>query len=501
MTEDIQKAGEVLNSIKTKKADFWEQEREKFSLDLFHDAAKNVPAYKKFLKEQKINPETIITLEDFSKVPAVTKKNYLRKYNFSDLNHNGSLNKPLVYTSTSGSTGEPLYFVRDSKLDWNASIWHQFFIDNNIQPEKGPTLIIVAFGMGIWIGGLITYQACEIIGKRGHPLSIITPGINKEEIFKALQKLAPNYHQTIICGYAPFVKDIIDEAEDRKINLKKLKMRFIFAAEAFTENFRDYVATKAGLRNPLIDTTNIYGSAELGTMAMETPLCTLIRRLANKNSDLFHTIFSPIKKTPTLAQFNPQNINFQAQNGELFISGKSAMPLVRYGIGDHGGILTYDKIVSIFKDYKIDLKKEIKKAGIENTISELPFVYVYERIDFSTTLYGLQIYPETIKEILIEKPLSNFLTGKLVLETKYNSRQDQYLEINLEVRKNKVMSAAAKKAALARIVSNLMQKNSEFRELMKFLGKRAYPHLTFWPAEDPLYFKTGIKQKWVKKIS
>jgi phenylacetate-CoA ligase len=59
--------------------------------------------------------------------------------------------------------------------------------------------VIVGFGMGVWIGGLITYKAFEIAAKRlGHPVSIITPGINKQEIFHALRELAPQFKETII---------------------------------------------------------------------------------------------------------------------------------------------------------------------------------------------------------------------------------------------------------------------------------------------------------------
>ena len=147
------------------------------------------------------------------------------------------------------------------------------------------------------------------------------------------------------------------------------------------------------------------------------------------------------------------------------------------------------------------MKKESKKAGITKFWYELPFVYVYERADFSTNLYGLQVYPEPMRKALLKKPLSAYLTGKFTLETRFDSKQNQYLLIHLEMRKShhNVMPQAVKRAALSVIVEQLQLKNSEYRELYKFLGKRALPHLQFWPAEDPKHFKLGIKQKWVKK--
>jgi hypothetical protein len=120
-------------------------------------------------------------------------------------------------------------------------------------------------------------------------------------------------------------------------------------------------------------------------------------------------------------------------------------------------------------------------------------------MDFSTTLYGLQIYPETIKEVLIKKPFSSYLSGKLTLMTRFDRNQDQYLEINLELQRNKEISAVLKKHLISKIIKNLREKNSEFHELSNYLKERAEPKLVFWPCEDPLHFKPGIKQKWVKK--
>ncbi len=147
------------------------------------------------------------------------------------------------------------------------------------------------------------------------------------------------------------------------------------------------------------------------------------------------------------------------------------------------------------------MRKETKKAGIEKFWYELPFVYVYERSDFSTNLYGLQVYPEPVREALLKNPLSAYLTGKFTLETRFDNKQNQYLLIHLEMRKyhNGTLPQSIRRATINAIVEQLEFKNSEYRELHKFLGKRALPHLQFWPAEDPKYFKLGIKQKWVKK--
>ncbi|MBI2591063.1 MAG: phenylacetate--CoA ligase family protein [Candidatus Brennerbacteria bacterium] len=493
-------AEKILRLIKNKNSDFWVHLKERQVLRLFHLAAVKVPAYGDFLKKNRIQPDKIKTFQDFQSVPFTSKNNYLRKYLLEKLTWDGSLKRPQVFTATSGSTSEPFYFSRDNRLDWESSIAHELFLRNDPDAGKEPTLVIVAFGMGVWIGGLITYKAFELASYRGYPLSILTPGINKIEIFNALKKLAPHFKKVILAGYPPFLKDILDEAANNGVNLKKFNLRLIFAAESFTEKFRDYVINKAGIKNFYLDTMNIYGTADIGTMAYETPAAILIRRLIVPKKNLFRSFFSDAGKTPTLCQYNPFFINFEAPNGDIILTGNNTVPLIRYSIGDRGGVFNFDEAMEKFKQNGVNFKKEAVAASLTRHIYRLPFVYVYERSDFSTTLYGLQIFPEIIKETLLDKKLAEFLTGKFTLLTKYDSHQNQYLEINLEFRKNKEVGIYLKKYALSKIIANLRIKSSEFRELHNYLKNRAVPRLVFWPYEYDVYFKPGIKQKWVKKI-
>ncbi|RME61403.1 hypothetical protein D6779_00120, partial [Candidatus Parcubacteria bacterium] len=350
-----------------------------------------------------------------------------------------------------------------------------------------------------WIGGLITYQGFRLASERAVPLSLITPGVNKEEIIKTLARIGHKFHQVILVGYPPFVKDIVDEAIARKIRLRKMNLRLMFAAEAFTEKFRDYLVKKTGIQNLYRDTLNIYGTADIGAMAWETPTSILVRRIAMKKKGIFNALFSKITKTPTLAQYNPLFITFEEENGTLLLTGNSALPLIRYSTGDHGGVHTFTEVCDILQKHKISLEKAARQEQIENYIYQLPFVYVYEREDFSTTLYGIQIYPEMVREALMDTYLNKYLTGKFTMLTKYDQHQDQYLEINLELKRDKKPTPYLRKRAVVKIMQSLRAKSSEFRELSNYLEERANPKIVFWKYEHPLYFRPGIKQRWVLK--
>lgn len=489
------------NALRVSTSADWSRKEKSHQLALFKRMALDVPAYRKFLRDFGVRRGAIRTVDDLSSIPVMSKKNHLHKNTFADLLWHGSMRSPHVLTSTSGSTGKPTYFARSHEVDEHSSLIHELIFRASSLKKDTSTLVIVCFGMGVWIGGLITYQAFELMGRRGYPVSVLAPGINKKEILKALSDLAPHYEQIILAGYPPFLKDVIDEALAGGISFDKHRVKLLFAAEAFTENFRNLLAKKVGIENPLTDAINIYGTADIGTMAFETPLSILARRLALTNRKLLADIFGGTTKTPTLAQYVPDFVSFEASNGEILISGDSAVPLLRYSVGDHGGVYTFCELVERFKTHGIDLLKEARAAGIGTHVYELPFVYVFERIDLATTLYGLQVYPETIKEVLLNKHFVNTLTGKLTLITKYDANQDQYLEINIEQKPKKETGKAFASELLAEITKSLREKNSEFRELSDFLGKRAEPKLVFWPYEDPLYFKPGIKQSWVVRES
>ncbi len=499
MNPDDRSARQILGFLKTKKSAFWERERRVRALALFRKAAKRVPAYKDFLKKHRVNPEKIKTLDDFAFVPPVTKADYLRAYPLEKLVWDGTLEKPIVFTSTSGSTGVPFYFPRENRLDWESSIVHEFFLNNSSRKRKGPILVIVGFGMGAWIGGLITYKALEIASRRGANICIITPGINKGEIFHALKDLAPQFSETILAGYPPFMKDIIDEAPGQSINLKRINLRLLFAAESFSENFRGYLAKAVGIQNVYRDTMNVYGTADIGTMAYETPASILVRRMALGNKKVFDSLFTDIHRTPTLAQYNPLFITFEAQGSNVLLTGDNTIPLIRYSIGDKGGVLNFPQIVDELARAKINFANEAKKAGIAEVVAELPFVYVYERSDLSTKLYGAIIYPEPIKEALQSSKISKLVTGKFTMATRFDRRQNQFLEVNVELKPGIAIRKKIKILATKLIVDRLIARSAEYRNNYNSIPYKVIPRIKLWEHGHHRYFKGGGKQRWVEK--
>ncbi len=489
-----------LKNLKTKAASHFEKNGEEMVMRVFDFVFNNVPAYKELLKSLKIDGKKIKTIEDFKKLPVTDKNTYLRKFPFLDLLPNRDISQATTISATSGSTGEPFCFPRGEEQDAQYEYIAELFLKNSFEIDGKKTLGLIGFGLGIWIGGIFTYKNLNRISSKGHNLTLMTIGANIEMFLMALKKMASNYDQVLIMGYPPFIKDVIDEAKDYGIDWKNYNVKILTAAEGYSEKFRDYISAKAHLKNPLKDTVNIYGTVEMGTMAHETPLTNLIRKISLEDKKIFEVIFPKANRLPTLAQYYPEIIHFEEVNGEVIASGYcSSIPLLRYRFPDMGGVIKFDEMVLKLKSIGIDILSEAKKYGIEDRVLRLPFVYVYDRTDHAIILRGANIYAEEIKNALHKEDLHNLVTGKFTMIKNENKKMDEYLEINIELKKKIKPNKNHSNKILKNIVDELVKSNNEFCYLYSSDAKRVTPKIILWPYQHERHFKPGGKQKWVKK--
>ncbi len=477
----------------------WERRGEIQALKLFHAMAERVPAYKDVLKKNRIRPDSVRSMQDFKQLPLLDKTSYLRAYPLKELCWDGEFSeRAWTVCTTSGSTGEPFYFPHGAMQDAQYALFAELYLRTNFQIHKKRTLYVNGFPMGAWIGGVFTYKAITMLAERGdYPLSIINPGINKIEIIKAIRKLGDDFDQVIIGGYGPFVKDTLDDGIREGMDWKKYNLGFIFSAEGFSEGFRDYVLEMAGKKDDITATLNHYGTVDLGTMSYETPLAVLARRRAVEHPELYRKLFDNSIRLPTLTQFLPSLFFFEEVDRTLVCSAAAGLPLVRYDLKDVGGVYRYDELTDAFHAAGVDLEKELSGRGLAQTRWSLPFVYVYERNDFSVSFYAFQIYPATIRRALEQTSLRSKLTGKFAMRVEYDRNQNQRFEVNVELKSGVVRTDALKEKVTKLVTEQLLKESSEYRETHRMKGRRVFPHVVFWPYEHERFFRSGIKQKWV----
>lgn len=494
----------VLRDLKTKPASQWEKKGEQMALKLFEYTYKTVPAYRRFLCSHGIDGNKIRTIQDFKTLPITDKESYLKKYEYRDLFPNRDLSGVTTISATSGSTGEPFYFPRGEEQDAQYEYIAELFLKNQFEIDKKPTLGIIGFGLGIWIGGIFTYKNFNKIAAKGYKLALLPVGPNKELYLKSIKKFGQFFDQVLLMGLPPFIKDIIDEAKEYDVNWKEYRVKIMTATETFSEEFRDYLITNASINNPFTDIINIFGTVELGTMAHETALTTLIRRIAVGNPKVFSAIFPHSDRLPTLTQYHPQLAYFEVFGDEVIGSGfGSSIPLLRYRFLDMGDVVPFDTMVATLEHVGVDIFKEARRVQIADTVLKLPFVYVYERSDFSTTLFGIMIYPEYIRSALHKRAANAKVTGKFTMITKTDIMQNQFLEINIELKKNIKGGKRLEKVIQDAVVDIFLSRSTEYQYLYsgapKVYKERLKPKITLWPYEHELHFKPGGKQKWVKR--
>lgn len=486
----------IQKEIRKAKSIYWRNlariERQK----LFDRMVSGVKAYREILIENNLRIDSCLKQMNFDSLPVLSKNNYITRHELPELMHPNALYDQITYTSTSGTTGLSSYFVRNSMTEQNCSVYMEWFLRQSGYRSR-PTLVIVCFGMGIWIGGSITYRAFEHVASRNEwPISIITPGVNKKEIISSLKKLVPYYDAIVFAGYPPFIKDVIDEALEVGINFSGKEMRVKLAAESFSEEFRDYITKAVGVFSPVSDIVNVYGSAELGAMGMEATTGVLIKKLIKSNPKVRESLFGRSDILPTLAQYIPLYTNFDSHDGELYVSGDGPLPLLKYTLGDQGGVYDYDDLNGRLLDFNIDIKKEAEFMGISDKLSELPFVYVFDRMGSTVSFYGLRIYPEWIKYGLLNKEAKRYFTGKFAMSIGYDQSLNQQIHIAVELRKDLLSNKDLASFCERSITEGLCHSSSEFITIFTELKNRAKPRITLHSYEDPAYFNVGSKQKW-----
>src|SRR3954454_13676052 len=228
------------------------------ALALFHEPARRVPAYRAFLAEQGCDPAQIRTPVDFARVPVMDKQNYLRRYPLPDLCWDGDLARLHMVSVSSGSTGPPFFWPRGVEQELSTAVAFEEVYRYGFHAHERRTLVVVCFAMGTWIAGTFTYQATALIAQKGYPITVVTPGLNRDEILRVVRELGPRYEQVVLAGYPPFVKDVLDAGQAAGLDWRAFRVKMIWAGEVFSEEWRAHALELAGATNPLADSAALY---------------------------------------------------------------------------------------------------------------------------------------------------------------------------------------------------------------------------------------------------
>ena len=468
-------------------------------LEGFKHITKTLPAYKKFLKENAIDSRKIKTLEDFKKLPHTTKQNYVLKYDLKERIIDQRFNDIFSIERSSGYSGIPIYWPRLPEEDEITRRHFEFGLVYSGQLSKYKTLFVVCFAMGTWPSGEKVSRVIREIGKKKrYTLAVMNPGPNIPETLEIIQKMGKYYEHIIIAGYPPFLKNLIEEGFSQKLDFGKYKITLVAGGEDNTEEWREHLAS---ILNVKIEAPGIpkiysnYGVVDVGLgTALEFPLTVIIRRLAHKDKRLCKFLFGH-EHVPMLFQYNPLLHYLEEENGEIIVTCYNSTPVVRYEIKDRGGVIPFEKMISLLKDYGIDILDILESKGFpRKNVIKLPFLYVYGRSDGTIIFRGANVYVENFQTALSNPKIISYHTGRFEVEKIQNAQGEPDFKITIELKPNITPDENLKNTFKNIIINSLKKQNSEFRD--------ALSHINYSPGEiifeKPKPQRT-IKHRYIKK--
>ncbi len=277
----------------------------------------NVPCYRRKMQKAGLMPDDIKTVEDLTRLPFTVKQDLRDNYPF------GMFTVPMSEIvrihASSGTTGKPTVvgYTRKDLNAWAEMVSRALAMGGVHKND----IVQVAYGYGLFTGGLGLHYGCENLGASVIPIS----GGNSQKQLRLMQ----DFGTTVLActpSYSLYLAEVMQEMGIKK---EDLKLRIgIFGAEPWTESMRRDIESKLGIR-----AIDIYGLSEImgpGVSCECEHQCGM-----HINEDHF---FPEIIDPETLKPVAPGEV------GELVFTTltKEGIPLIRYRTRDLTRLI-YDK--------------------------------------------------------------------------------------------------------------------------------------------------------------
>ena len=207
----------------------------------------NVPYYRNLMQEKGIMPEDIKGLEDLSKLPFTTKDDLRNNYPY------GLFAVPLSEIvrihASSGTTGKPTVvgYTREDITTWSELMARTLACGG----ASKHSVIQVAYGYGLFTGGLGVHYGAERLGASVIPIS---GGNTKRQVM-----LMRDFGTTVLACTPSYALHIAEVMKEMKVPRSELKLKYgILGAEPWTEELRKEIEEKLG-----ITAIDIYGLSEI----------------------------------------------------------------------------------------------------------------------------------------------------------------------------------------------------------------------------------------------
>jgi len=384
---------------------------ERLTLKAFRKSARRIPAYKKILEENNVDPGTIMDIGDFRrKVPVLTKEDLFNKYELRDLCVDRSLKRMKNISTSSGSSGIFSFGLFTEKdMDEGSAAKTEVMLNHMFKIFKKKTFIINCVPMGVRVP--ISTPIAEIC-------------VNPDMALEIFNKLKNEFDQIIFLADVSFLKKILEDGIERGVDWKKESVHLIGGSDWLPETMREYFChildtdwdnPERGIMMMNMGLTELYSS-----LGQESLSSIRIRKAARGNEALRKDLFGDVEICPELLQYYPTQTYVESipnKDGihELVYSmllKDSIAPLMRYNTKDRGTVIPYSDLRTILSKHDlIDLLPELK----------LPLIAMMGRSGKGVVIDDKRISSQEARGVLYRDfDLAAKTTGNFTLGTKGN---------------------------------------------------------------------------------
>lgn len=269
----------------------------------------NVPAYRKRMDEAGVKPEDINGIEDIVKLP-FTQKTDLRD-NFPYGLFAADLKDIVRIQGSSGTTGKPIvsgYTENDIKV-WTEMVARALTAAGGTKDD----IIQIAYGYGLFTGGLGAHQGATEIGATVIPMS---SGNTQRQIIMMKELGA-----TMLCCTPSYATYLAETIHEMGIKPEELKLKSgCFGAEPWTEEMRQHLEELLDF-----DALDIYGLTEIGGPGVAFE-CMEKHGMHINEDHVLAEIIDPVTEEP-LPDDTPGELVFTTLT-------KTGVPMIRYRTHD-----------------------------------------------------------------------------------------------------------------------------------------------------------------------
>jgi phenylacetate-CoA ligase len=412
-------------------------------------AHERCPAYGAFLQQEGFKDHGRWQL---SKLPIMTKENYVKKYSIQERCYDGKLPAAgVVIDESSGSSGVPNNWVRSAEE--REDVKRILQLNYQLIYRDSGCILLNCFALGPWATGMNVSMSLVDVG------ILKSIGPDQQKLENTLEVFGIDYRY-LVFGYPPFIKSFVDST---RLSLAKYRMDLIVGGEGISEPLRDH------LSQYFQSVISSYGASDLEiNIGVETELTINLRRLCIKEPTLSQALFSR-EVPPMIFQYNPLDYIIETTpSGELvYTIGRqtSAAPKIRYNLHDLGGTISHRELSTKLASVDIDIEPLAAKQ------SRFPILFVYGRSDLTVPFYGAKVYPTDIEEIINSDPELVKKINSFQIASYEDSEMNHHLKIRLESVKSCDDSIAPTEELRNTFFDGLCRLNQDFREVTRMFDR------------------------------